>query len=341
VNEYLKEEENMDPITQVFLLSLELRELQQYKSYAAIPLFSKWIPHLTFLTLSEALQQNLVQVTEVSSGGSVPNLKIINSGEAFVLLLDGEELVGAKQNRILNTTILIKGKSETLIPVSCCERGRWQYASKTFAASDSIMPSQLRQKKLGYVNNSLKQSRQYLSQQGDVWNDIRKLSQRAGVNSQTEAMRDVFAARANELEEYLKAFAWQPGQKGVLFFLNGEILGLDILPLESAYKVIHPKLVRSYTLDVVSAPTREKPAVEKARAFINEALKCKETQYSSVGCGVDCRFENTSILGSALIYESELLHAAFFPDDRRSQSAEGMAGYRERFKHRQRGDIIN
>jgi ARG and Rhodanese-Phosphatase-superfamily-associated Protein domain len=35
-----------------------------------------------------------------------------------VLILDGEELVGAKQNRIVNVTILVVTQSEIVIPVS-------------------------------------------------------------------------------------------------------------------------------------------------------------------------------------------------------------------------------
>ena len=37
-------------------------------------------------------------------------------------MLAGEEPVGAKQNRILNTTILLKKHSETTIPVSCTKQ---------------------------------------------------------------------------------------------------------------------------------------------------------------------------------------------------------------------------
>ena len=39
--------------------------------------------------------------------GSVPELRFVNECGAPVLLLDGEELVGAKQNRIINLTILV------------------------------------------------------------------------------------------------------------------------------------------------------------------------------------------------------------------------------------------
>lgn len=46
-------------------------------------------------------------MTEVSEAGSVPSLRVVNKGERAVFLLDSEELVGAKQNRILNTSVLI------------------------------------------------------------------------------------------------------------------------------------------------------------------------------------------------------------------------------------------
>jgi hypothetical protein len=54
------------------------------------------------------------------------------------LRLNGEELMGAKQNRGLNTTILLKPQSETIIPVSCTERGRWSYKSPVFGESERM-----------------------------------------------------------------------------------------------------------------------------------------------------------------------------------------------------------
>jgi hypothetical protein len=64
-----------------------------------------------------------------------------------VLLLDGEELAGAKQNRVLNTTILLQENSETIIPVSCTEQGRWAYATMEFSESGNIMNRSVRSKK--------------------------------------------------------------------------------------------------------------------------------------------------------------------------------------------------
>jgi len=57
--------------------------------------------------LSEVTAAGALEVTEVSEGGSVPTLRVVNKGDRAVFLLDSEELVGAKQNRILNTSVLI------------------------------------------------------------------------------------------------------------------------------------------------------------------------------------------------------------------------------------------
>ncbi len=58
-----------------------------------------------WLTLDEAIAAGSLTVTEVSQAGSVPTLRVVNGGERAVLLLDSEELVGAKQNRVLNTSV--------------------------------------------------------------------------------------------------------------------------------------------------------------------------------------------------------------------------------------------
>jgi len=70
-----------------------------------------------YTTLDDALRAGTARVTEVDAGGRVPELAFENDGDRPVLVVDGEELVGAKQNRIVNLTILAPAKSKTVIPV--------------------------------------------------------------------------------------------------------------------------------------------------------------------------------------------------------------------------------
>jgi len=76
------------------------------------------------LKLKETLIQNLLKITELNDSGAVPQLKVMKNAELPVLILDVEELMGAKQNRIVNTNILLSEKFETIIPVSGVEQGR-------------------------------------------------------------------------------------------------------------------------------------------------------------------------------------------------------------------------
>jgi hypothetical protein len=82
---------------------------------------------LSYLLLGEALATGKLRVTERGKG-TAPDLTLENETDQMVFLMDAEALVGAKQNRILNTSILAAANSSMTIPVSCVEQGRWQYA---------------------------------------------------------------------------------------------------------------------------------------------------------------------------------------------------------------------
>ena len=264
----------MDTIISSYLSKLELGELQQFKNMGIIPLFTSVNYGLEYLTLKEALEKKLVVVTEVSHGGSVPDLKVTNKAEIPVLLLDGEEIVGAKQNRVLNTTILLKEESETIIPVSCTEQGRWSYVSEEFVDSHILASPNFRKIKASSVAESLEHSGKFESDQGVIWNKIEEMSTRAGVHSPTSAMRDVYKSKINELDEYLKAFKYVPRQRGLLVFINGEVTGFDIISLEAVYETLHPKLVKSYAMD---AFLKKKGRV-MSRPSIRQRLLLKKRQ---------------------------------------------------------------
>jgi len=176
------------------------------------------------------------------------------------------------------------------------------------------MSPKIRMLKARSVSASLHESRQYRSDQGAVWNAIDEMSEEAGVSSSTGAMKDVFESRLKELDEYLKAFKCVPNQKGMLVLLNGEIVGLDIVSREAAYKVLHAKLVKSYAMEAIlqKKENAAKSKNDKAKAFIKEASSCGEKKYESIGNGWDYRYEGKKVVGSALLYRKKVIHMAFF-----------------------------
>ncbi|MDP9437977.1 MAG: TIGR02452 family protein, partial [Actinomycetota bacterium] len=75
--------------------------------------------------LEDALEGGSLRVEELDESGSVPELRVVNGGSTAVLILEGDELIGAKQNRVANSSVLVAAESELVLPVSCVERGRW------------------------------------------------------------------------------------------------------------------------------------------------------------------------------------------------------------------------
>ncbi len=95
--------------------TFQLGDPVEHRGIVITPLFPARDPVAAYITLDEALPRGL-SITEISDAGSVPELAVINPLGDNVLLYDGEELVGAKQNRILNVSVLVGGRREAADP---------------------------------------------------------------------------------------------------------------------------------------------------------------------------------------------------------------------------------
>ena len=82
---------------------------------ALIPLFHE-AATLDYMLSGDAQKAGLVTVSEVSAAGEVSSLFVANKAELPVLFIEGEVLVGLKQNRVINTTMLIPAKSKIKVP---------------------------------------------------------------------------------------------------------------------------------------------------------------------------------------------------------------------------------
>src|SRR5688500_2913278 len=125
-----------------------------------------------YLTLDQALGDGWAEITEVSATGSVPALRGSNHGAQPVLILDGEVLVGAKQNRVVNLSILVPAASKLTIPVSCVEAGRWRARSHACSSAPRTQYAAGRANRMSQVTESMKFSGGRHSDQAEVWADI-------------------------------------------------------------------------------------------------------------------------------------------------------------------------
>ena len=322
-----------------FVNKLELGKPISFKRLTMFPFTGLAGRSIDYLTLDEAHKDGSASVSEVSETGSVPDLRFLNNGDKPVFLLDGEELLGAKQNRILNLSILVPGNSEINIPVSCVEQGRWSYNSDYFRSSDRSYFSKGRAKKARMVSNSLSGGMSARSDQGEVWRDVAEKTASFSVNSASDAMSDVFEAERGRIDEFVENIHHIPEQAGALFAIDGEVAGFDAFDKPSTLRKLLPKLVRSYALDALEGHHQRPPII--GVDTINEFLKILSSGdincSPSAGMGEDYRFKGDALAGGALINDGDVIHLCAFPlkpeaDEHHRNFRSGMtrASYRRR-----------
>jgi hypothetical protein len=279
------------------------------------PLFSEdvFAPQ-SYVPVGNAIRSGSARITEISEGGSVPTLALQNLTDIPILIIDGEELLGARQNRISNLTILAPGKHTLPLPVSCVERGRWSYKSREFTESPDIAFYGARAKKARAVSLNMSARNSRVSDQGEVWGDIDELSSKLGYNSPTSAMRDVYESRRSTIEEYLNDVTVSDGQIGAVFAINGKAAGVELFDSTDTFRTYLPKILRSYALDALSNKSMSTVATESAQAerLLESILELDAKSFPAIGLGNDLRLDSPTITGGALEHEGRLIHLGAF-----------------------------
>jgi hypothetical protein len=270
---------------------------------------------LGYHTLDEAMAAGTLEVTEISEGGSVPTLSVTNKSDRMAFLMAGEQLIGSKQNRVLNVSIMVPPSATLQIPVSCVEAGRWHRRSAKFASGQTMSHAKLRKMMSKQTYLGLRTARSPTSDQGAVWDEVSRKLLAMGSASPSEAVDQVYqdyAARLSDLGARLRP---PEGCHGVIFAVAGQIEGADLFDQPATLVKLWPKLVRSYALDVFEVKNPESAvAAEDAERWVHSAAGAKVEQFSTPGLGQDIRLEAPGLTGAALSVEDQPVHVELFVD---------------------------
>lgn len=311
------------PMLQQFMKDLQPGDPICHLNLTLVPLRGERREHLNYVLSADALATGTMTITETSEGGSVPELLAVNQGLQMILLLDGEELVGAKQNRILNTSVLLPPHSKTKIPVSCVEQGRWRHVSSEFSAGN-YSPAKLRARKSRDVSRNLAASGQANSDQGAVWDEVHESVVLYQAAAPTMAMHDVYEQRQDLFDAYVKALPYPEEARGVVVAIGGKFVAVDLFDKPGTLQSLWSRLILGYAVD---AAARANAKGKKSDAFTAKGaavllehvgeIVCRPCP--SVGVGDDWRFEAEDILGQALIAQGQCVHLSAFPNEQPGQ----------------------
>ncbi len=286
-----------------------------------VPLFGA-LPGPEYLLASDAVAQGHLKIEEMD-GGVVPQLIAMNTSQHPVLVVDGEHLEGAKQNRILNVSVLLAAGRKTVLPVSCVEQGRWHYEGRSdFAPSSDHSYSRLRRLQ-AEASLQMVGGRKMRPSQGAVWEEVATKHREMGVEgSASGAMRDAYDTRRTEVDAIRSTFAEpQTEQTGVIAFVSGRPVAMDLFDRAESLSKMWPRLVSGYSLDALGMPANA--GWEKGATFLRFAGEAAMTMHEGLGLGMDVTLTSDHIVGNALSYDGGVVHMALFP---RSEQGPGPSG---------------
>ncbi len=281
-----------------------------------LPLFGS-APAPDYVIAAQAISEGLLTISEIDQAGSVPQLIADNLAPMPVLLLDGEHLEGAKQNRVMNSSALLAANHKTVLPVSCVEQGRWHYnEDQDFRTSSDFSHTRLRARNKVDVVHSVRTSNTRDVDQGAVWDEVEEKRQELGAfDSLTGAMSDAFDNRRSQIDEILAAYPSPAnGQTGVMACVGGAVIALDCFDKPETLEQLWTRLVSGYAMDALEESPSD-VSEETVKAFLADAAAAEGSLHEGIGVGFDIALSGRVTVGNALVLEDSVVHLAIFPND--------------------------
>jgi hypothetical protein len=284
----------------------------RHEALAVFPLFAGSDEGVDYLLSDEAIAAGSVSVQEVSESGSVPELLVENTGDSRVLFLEGEELRGAKQNRVLNTSVLVAAHSKVTIPVSCVEHGRWRYRAHNFNSSGSHSSSKLRAILKQSVSDSIKVGAGFRSDQSAVWSEVSRQQHALGAVSPTAAMADTYDHHRDRLEDFRDLLNYVEGAVGVAVAVGDKVVALDVFDKPATCQKVWKRILTGVVMDAIEPGTISDPAATTdVEALMARVQESSWEPAPAVGEGQEFRSEAVQDThASALLFGPTVIHGS-------------------------------
>ena len=304
----------MDEILAQELHSMEISRPVSYGLLHIFPLLGGTCEEGDISLLDDALWAGTLRLEELHETCSVPELRVVNEGTMRVLLLEGDELIGARQIRVVNSSVLVPAGSDIVLPGSCVERGRWSYRSRAFSPETDSPPPALRRPESRTAHDFPRRGRGHRSDQDGVWRGVGLKTRLHGTASLTHALQDARPHLSQRLDAFEKLARELPeGTSGVVVAIGERLALLEVLAGPCTFARTFRKLLSGYAFESVGLDRPYgTPDTQAVRSFIEAAAKAAPEEHRAVGAGWDVRFEGDGISGYALLGARGVLHAAAF-----------------------------
>lgn len=226
-----------------------------------------------------------------------------NKGDSPVLMIDGEEITGSMQNRIIAQSFIAEPHSRSQIPVICAEEKRWEEIGG-FRTGYCSYP---RIRSILASSDSKKTDTQH-----QVWKEIDRKLTITRTKSKTSSMHEIFDNLNDEIERYVEGFeGLNHNTVGFLGVAGSTILGCDIFASSEIYHKFEKKLLRSYALDAIEFQ-QVRGGCPDVKNFFDKLIKTITENGFEQKSG-NRRIKGRKLVGQMVFYKNAPVQISAFP----------------------------
>ncbi|MDT3697123.1 MAG: DUF6569 family protein [Ignavibacterium sp.] len=288
-------------------------EFQKYKRLSVVQFLTAQQNSFEYISGPSAIRDDLIQIKEVSVSGNVNSLLVFNQSDKYAFFMDGDILIGAKQNRVLNTSVLLAPNSKTTLPVSCVEQGRWSHISAKFMDSEYITPQKIRANKSRNVSVNLRSRSKFDASQSEVWKNVEDYQVMYNVNSPTMNLSDVYEKEKKSFDEFIKNFNLNKNANGLALLVDQKLFNIEVFNRTDIYSEYFPKILKSTAMEVIHLAKKENnltetEAIYKTQEMFEKIDTIEKTKHKGVAAGDEQRFDSLEMTGFELSFRDHLIH---------------------------------
>ena len=254
-------------------------------------------------------------VIQEDGQGTVPHVLAVHVRGPEVLVLDGEILVGCKQNRVVVHTVIIPVGSSLRVPVGCVEQGRWRASTPSFESGDMRAEPWLRKHRLDGSPSRSSAGDADAIDQAQLWSEVTSRFAAEGRHSPTADYHDLLGWAARSQRASLSRFKPEDGQVGLVVTRGGRLLGIEVFSHPETFAQAVVRTLPTYAMSAAMADDDAQGELESRSAadWLDAARSVEIRTKPGIGEGTEFEISGDAWLGRGVFHQSRVRHLAVFP----------------------------
>ena len=303
------------PDVVAWLTRLQAREPQTIGRLAFTPLTLAGGDGGTGIALAhEAIAAGTLEIAEKDEG-VVQELVATNKGPTPVAILEGDTLIGCKQNRVVAHSVLVAAGATAVVPVGCMQQGRWSMQGRRFSSGEMRLDPGFRRQAVRETTTAKRLRGQPMLVQRRLWDKVESRMAAYDVASPSADYHEALFQRRYEAREELARYQRQPGDVGVLVTLDGRLVALEVTGDPQLWAGLADRTLPSYAFlaaDPEEVGLLEKQPADTAAGWLERLKRAEVKTSQAVGLGEDLEIAGEGLAGAGVQLSRQPVHVAVF-----------------------------